>query len=97
LLTAIFLRTKKRALVKSFSRIGFLLLFMGVSISIFIPKIIQILAEFLGVGRGADLLIYATATATLIFGILVFVKIKELEGKLVKVSREIALMKEKSD
>jgi hypothetical protein len=91
LIAILFLRTKKRTLNKVFPRIGFVLFFAGFTLSLFLPEIVQSVADFLGVGRGTDLIIYFTTVGTLLLGILVFIKIKEVEERITKITRSIAL------
>ena len=96
-LTLLMLNTKKKALRKMFSRMGFIFMFFGFVFSLMTPSIIQDVAHFLGVGRGADLVLYVLALGTLIFGMLVYIKIKEIEDKLVKIARELTLINRSSD
>jgi hypothetical protein len=91
LITILFIRTKKRTLNRIFPRVGFILFFLGFTLSLFQPEIVQSVADFLGVGRGTDLIIYFTTVGTLLLGILVFIKIKELEQKITKLARSISL------
>jgi hypothetical protein len=92
LVSFIFLKSKKTAIKKIFSRGGFTLLFAGYSFSIFFPDILQELANFLGVGRATDLVVYLTTLGFLIFGLIVFMKVKEIESRINKITRFLALM-----
>ena len=92
LVMTIYLAThKKNFLTKAFSRIGLLLIFAVIAITIFNPDFLQKFASLLGVGRGADLLVYMTALGLFASSLLIFVKIREVERKVTRIVREIAL------
>jgi len=60
-------------------------------VGIFFPGIFQTVAEFLEVGRGADLLIYLNVVALFSGILLIFVKIKHLEVRETSIVREVAI------
>lgn len=91
-LTLFVVRQKRGYLSRTFSRFGFLLvsfLFFG---GILFPNVFQRLARLVGVGRGADLLIYLNTIATFSATLLIFVKVKQIEAREALIVREIALL-----
>lgn len=68
------------------------LLFFGLAIfSIVFPDVTTQVANQLGVGRGADLLLYCLTLTLVGFVIDQYLHRKEIESKLVKITRRIAL------
>lgn len=56
------------------------------------PDFTNALARALGVGRGADLLLYLTLPGLGFIGLLLFLKIQDLQHRLALLTREIALI-----
>ena len=84
-------RQKRGYYSSALSRFGFVLISISSLIGILFPGIFQTIAEFLEVGRGADLLIYLNVV-TLFSGILlIFIKIKHLEARETSIVREVAI------
>lgn len=72
-------------------RIG-LVLFTGFAIvSILFPESWTRVARFVGVGRGADLVLYALVVAFLSFTVTTFQRFRELETRYTRLARRIAL------
>ena len=90
-ITFILVRQKRSYLSRTLTRLGFLSITAGSVVGIIFPVLTQDLAEALGVGRGADLLIYINVVATLSAVLMIFVKIKQIENREVIIVREIAL------
>ncbi|MBI4133774.1 DUF2304 domain-containing protein [Candidatus Uhrbacteria bacterium] len=68
-----------------------LLLWAGVGFVVLRPEVTSRLARFVGITRGADLVVY---TAIIVLSYLVFrvlVKIESLEGQITKLVRHLAL------
>jgi len=57
------------------------------------PDITIFIANYLGVGRGADLIFYLGFNFVLFAGILFYLRYKQLKIKLTQLSREITLLK----
>lgn len=87
-----FVKSRKIYLTKALTRVGFLLASLVFSIMIFSPNLLLYIAHKLGVGRGTDLLVYTLSMCFFISIVLVFTKVKEIESKLTKITREIALI-----
>jgi len=86
-----FVHSSRKHLKRAISRFGFLISFVGFSGVIFFPKILQSLANFFGVGRGTDLLVYLMAMGFFVGVLLILLKIKEMEEKIARIVREVAL------
>ena len=73
-----------------------ILLFMLAAIGIFSPDSTTVLANVLGVGRGADLLFYLFAVITAFLLILIYSKVARLSNSQTELARHIALMSAKA-
>ncbi|MFP7695703.1 DUF2304 domain-containing protein [Trueperella sp. LYQ143] len=60
-------------------------------ISIIYPQIMTSVAQFLGVGRGTDLLLYLLVIAFLSYSVVSFRRVNILENRIVDLSRELAI------
>jgi hypothetical protein len=56
------------------------------------PNLATYLANLIGIGRGADLLLYLMIIFSLFFSVTVLAEIKKVDAKLTDVVRKIALM-----
>ena len=56
-----------------------------------LPQTTQLIASVVGIGRGADLVVYVSLIAVFYLIFRVFVKIESLEGEITKLVRKIAL------
>lgn len=68
-----------------------LLFWIVVVVLVFLPNTTQILADVLGVGRGADLVIYVALVALFYLQFKLFVKIESVEQEVSTLVRKIAL------
>jgi hypothetical protein len=70
----------------------FLLLFVVAGVvAILDPAALTRVAHWVGVGRGTDLLLYATVVAFVFVTLVVYLRLKDYEKRLVKLARHIAL------
>ena len=70
---------------------GWGLLWIAAAIAIARPSITAAIAHFLGIGRGADLVLYIAILA-MVFGFFaVYVRLRRIESELTKVVRELAI------
>lgn len=60
-------------------------------VSIFVPNLLTAVANFFGVGRGTDLVLYALIVSFLVFMSTTYQRFRELQLSLTKLSRRIAL------
>jgi len=56
------------------------------------PEELTVLANMLGVGRGADLLLYATVAALVFSLLVIYAKFKDAEAKIAEMARHIAIL-----
>lgn len=61
-------------------------------LAVMFPEFTSVLAQYLGVGRGTDLLLYVFFAASLFFGILMYSKTMRLEARITELVRHIAVM-----
>jgi hypothetical protein len=59
--------------------------------SVFFPGVLTRAANILGIGRGTDLVLYGLIVCFLIFMASTFQRARQLEGRLTKLARRIAL------
>lgn len=67
------------------------ILFAGV-VSILLPDLLTRVANALGVGRGADLLLYGLAVTFLFVAIAVYRRVSDLERRCTELVRRVAIM-----
>lgn len=69
--------------------LGLILLFAAAAVQ---PQAVNAVAQAVGVGRGADLVLYVLATAFLYLVLFVYQKFKQQERRLATVVRHLALL-----
>ena len=67
------------------------LFWVAVVVLVFLPNTTQMLADILGVGRGADLVVYLAIIALFYLQFKLFVKIESVEQEISTLVRKIAL------
>ena len=63
----------------------------GAAFSIFFPEVLTSVANFLGIGRGTDLVLYAMVVSFLVFMATTYQRFRQLEVSLTRLSRRVAL------
>lgn len=63
----------------------------GAAFSIFFPELLTGVANFLGIGRGTDLVLYAMVVSFLVFMATTYQRFRQLEVSLTRLSRRVAL------
>jgi hypothetical protein len=87
-----FLSNRTTHQVRAWQKLGLLLItVLGVFVVIF-PDTSNTIAHKVGVGRGADLLLYLLTIAFIMTGLNLYLKGKEEERRIVILARKIALM-----
>jgi len=66
------------------------MLWLGVSVAVLLPQITIFLANYLGVGRGADLVVYASLIFVFYMIFRIFVRQEKIEKNISKIIEEIA-------
>jgi hypothetical protein len=75
-----------------FLRIGLVTLIVCYFLSLMLPQQLNDIALLLGIGRGADLILYGLAVAFIIFVFAVLSKVNQLEKRITILVREVAIM-----
>ena len=65
----------------------------GVGVVAFVPKIASQVADFLGVGRGIDVLVYVSILLLFYLIFRIYLRLESIERNITKLVREIALHK----
>lgn len=74
--------------------IGWLALWLWVELVVWIPGITTDAAKILGIGRGADLIIYSSIVALFYLIFRLYVKLEDTERQITKIVRMVALKKQ---
>ncbi|WP_077490077.1 DUF2304 domain-containing protein [Sinomonas mesophila] len=64
---------------------------LAAAVSIFIPEILTRVAQFLGIGRGTDLVLYALIISFFIFMSTTYQRFRQSESSVTRLARRIAL------
>ncbi len=92
-LTVIFLLASLSSRFRTYQRVTLIFFYLFLALLILFPQKADKVAEFFGIGRGVDLIIYlAIAILSLTVAIL-YAKLKINERAITKIVREIAIMK----
>ncbi len=78
-------------------RIGASLVLVLAVVSVLLPEVVTSVANAVGVGRGADLVLYVLAIAFLISVVTLFRRLAELDRRTTSLVREIALLRADRD
>lgn len=90
------LRSRSDAKAKAGVKIGYLLFVIAAIYAILRPDDTTVLANWLGVDRGADLLSYALIIAFVFTTLSTYLRFKELELRYARLARAIALQTARS-
>ena len=85
------LRSRTNAKAKAWVKVGYLLFVIAAIYAILRPDDTTVLANWLGVDRGADLLSYALIIAFVFTTLSTYLRVKELELRYARLAREVAL------
>ncbi|MGA2714151.1 MAG: DUF2304 domain-containing protein [Bryobacteraceae bacterium] len=88
-IAAIFASTVFRT--KLVYRLMALLLFLTATILVIFPDVTTVIAHALGVGRGADLVLYVSLVTGIDVALLLYLRIRDLEQRISRLVREVAL------
>lgn len=72
-------------------RVAFSLLLLGAAVAIMFPPLVTGLANLVGVGRGADLVLYGFVVGSIFVWIGLYRRLHEMEHRYVELNRAIAL------
>jgi small membrane protein len=85
------LRSRRSAQAKAWVKIGYVLFVLAAVYAIVRPNDTTVVANWLGVDRGADLLEYALIVAFLFTTISTYMRFKDLELRYAQLARAVAL------
>ena len=86
-----FFTNRKKANAKAWVKLGFLVLVIAAVWAILRPDDLTILAKWLGVDRGTDLMLYALVIAFSFSTLSTYLRFKDLELRYARLARSIAL------
>lgn len=90
-LTVFFIGNRRKARAKAGVKIGFVLFVIGSLWAILRPDDLTTVANFLGVDRGTDLLLYALVVGFLFTTVSTYIRFREQELRYARLARSIAL------
>ena len=82
---------------KAFRRIAFLGLTAFIVLAILFPGVLTDVANSIGIGRGADLVLYLVAIGLLFFAVSTYLKFGDMDRRITLLSRHIALLESKGE
>ena len=85
------LRSRTNAKAKAWVKVGYVLFVVAAVYAILRPDDTTVLANWLGVARGADLLLYALVIAFLFTTLSTYLRFKDLEVRYARLARAVAL------
>ena len=85
------LRSRTNAKAKAWVKVGYVLFVVAAVYAILRPDDTTVLANWLCVARGADLLLYALVIAFLFTTLSTYLRFKELEVRYARLARAVAL------
>ena len=89
--TAYLLSSRQSHTINAWKKIGVIIIGLVAVISITIPSLTSKLAHFLGVGRGADLLLYLFVASFIFYVLSQYLKQQEQRDTLYRLARQIAI------
>lgn len=92
-----FLRSRNASSVRAIKKVMLFALIGFAVVAVLNPELTNRLAALLGVGRGADLLLYALTVSFFFFAMNSYLKHLEMEQRIVALAREIALLERRID
>jgi hypothetical protein len=85
------LRSRTNAKAKAWVKVGYVVFVIAAIYAIIRPDDTTVLANWLGVARGTDLLLYALIIAFVFTTLSTYLRFKELELKYARLARAVAL------
>jgi small membrane protein len=85
------LRGSRRAIHKVLWRGYVVVVVVAAALSVLFPDVLTTVAEAVGVGRGADLLLYVLVVTFMLVSVVLFRRLAELERRYTEVARSVAL------
>ncbi|NHC16430.1 DUF2304 domain-containing protein [Motilibacter deserti] len=86
-----FLRNRNALRFQAGKKILFAVFLVACVVSIVRPSLLSTVADWVGVGRGADLLLYALIVAFAFVSINTYLKFKDYDERLTRLARQLAI------
>ena len=86
-----FLQNRRKARAKAWVKLGFLLFIVAAVWAVLRPDDLTAVANFVGVGRGTDLVLYVLVVAFIFTTLSSYVRFREQELRYAKLARAVAL------
>ncbi|MDY6049387.1 MAG: DUF2304 domain-containing protein [Corynebacterium sp.] len=86
-----FLANRKKARAKASVKLGFVIFLLACVVAIIFPELLTSVAHWVGVGRGADLLLYGLVFAFFFTTLSTWMRFREQELRYARLARRIAL------
>ena len=90
-LIALLFRSRDTAHGRAWKRLALLGFAALVIFAILAPNTTTTIANWIGIGRGADLVFYLTSFALMLFAALVYLKFRRMDDRISALTRELAL------
>jgi small membrane protein len=87
-----FLSNRKNSKGRAWQKIGLVSLLILAMVAVLFPNLLNDLANHLGVGRGADLILYIFVVAFIAYAAIEYVRQKEQERSIATLVRRIAII-----
>ena len=84
-------RGSRKALHKVLWRAYVVLVVVAAGLSVMFPDLLTSLAQLVGVGRGADLLLYVLVVTFMLVSVVLFRRLNELERRYTQLARQMAI------
>lgn len=82
--------------LSAWKKIGLILLFLLMIVSVIVPDLTQLMANLVGVGRGTDLVFYAATAAFLVYSITQYLRSQADLDRTNRLARRLALLEAKA-
>lgn len=82
---------RRTHVARAWKKIGFCLLAVAMVVAVLFPDLTNRLAHFVGVGRGADLLLYTVTLAFIIYGLNSYLYQQDDKDAMFRLARKVAL------
>lgn len=92
-----FLRTRGRARTKAYKKLALLGFVLVSIVTILFPDVLSEVARLLGIGRGADLLLYGLALTVLFQMLNNYLKDREASHTITQLARRLAILEANQD
>ena len=88
------LHHRSRTEARAFRRVAFFVMLSTIVVAVLFPALLTATAHALGIGRGADLVLYLTSIGLLYVSISVYLKFGDMDRRITLLARQIALMED---